>query len=307
MQVNEWALVAFTILSQMSVGTFLVLGVVYFFARRKWGAEAADQLSDRALLAIGPVIILAFIASLFHLGNPLNAYRAVSNLGGSWLSREIMSGVLFAITGGLFALMQWRKIGSDTLRTIIAVIAALIGLFFVYAMSNVYMMRTVPTWNTWYTPASFFTTTFLLGAMAVSAAYVATYAYLSKKKPENADAQSEVLRSALYWIAIASVVLLGVEFVIIPAYLAYMYTSVPTAILTLRDVITEYGGVFIMRLILVFIGAGLLAISLIRNALQPGKESSLAIYAYTAFALVLVSEVLGRFLFFASFSGLGLQ
>ncbi len=182
MQVNEWALVAFTILSQMSVGTFLVLGVVYFFARRKWGVEAADKLSDRALLAIGPVIILAFIASLFHLGNPFNAYRAVSNLGASWLSREILSGVLFAITGGLFALMQWRKIGSNTLRTIIAVIAALIGLFFVYAMSNVYMMRTVPTWNTWYTPASFFTTTFLLGAMAVSAAYVATYAYLSKQE-----------------------------------------------------------------------------------------------------------------------------
>ena len=151
--------------------------------------EAADQLSDRALLAIGPVIILAFIASLFHLGNPFNAYRAVSNLGSSWLSREILSGVLFALTGGLFAIMQWRKIGSETLRTIIAWIAALIGLFFVYAMSNVYMMRTVPTWNTWYTPVSFFTTTFLLGALAVAVAYVATFAYLARKKPDDVVAQ----------------------------------------------------------------------------------------------------------------------
>ena len=307
MQVNEWALVAFTVLSQMSVGTFLVLGIVHFFAARKGGAAAADQLSDRALLAIGPVIALAFIASLFHLGNPFNAYRAVSNLGSSWLSREILSGVLFAITGGIFALMQWRKIGSQTLRTIIAWIAALIGLFFVFAMSNVYMMRTVPTWDTWYTPASFFTTTFLLGALAVAVAYVATFAYLARKKPADVKEQGDLLRSALYWIALASVVLLGVEFVIIPAYLAYMYTGAPTAIVALRETITEFSGVFIIRLILVFIGAGLLSLALIRNALKPGRESSLAIYAYSAFALVLVAEVLGRFLFFASFSGLGLQ
>ena len=307
MRVNEWALVTFTVLSQMSVGTFLVLGVVHFFARRKASKEAVDQLSDRALLAIGPVIILAFLASLLHLGNPLNAYRAVSNLGSSWLSREILSGVLFALTGGLFAIMQWRKIGSETLRTIVAWIAALIGLFFVYAMSNVYMMRTVPTWNTWYTPVSFFTTTFLLGALAVAVAYVATFSYLARKKPDDVVAQRGLLRNALYWMAIVSVVLLGVEFVVIPSYLAYQYTGEITAIAALREMISQFGGVFIMRLILVFVGAGLLAITLIRNVLRPGHESSLATLAYAAFALVLVSEVLGRFLFFASFAGVGLS
>jgi anaerobic dimethyl sulfoxide reductase subunit C len=306
MRVSEWALIAFTILSQMSVGTFLVLGVVHFFARRKWGVKAADQLSDRALLAIGPVIILAFLASFFHLGTPLNAYRAVLNLGSSWLSREILAGVLFAITGGLFAIMQWRRIGSETLRTIIAWIAALIGLFFIYAMANVYMMRTVPTWNTWYTPVSFFTTAFLLGALAVAVAYVATYAYLARKQPEDAAAQSELLRGSLYWIAIFSIVLLGVEFVIIPAYLAFQYTAELPAIAMIRDLLTQFSGVFIVRLILVFVGAGLLAVALIRNALKPGQESTLAGLAYAAFALVLVSEVLGRFLFFASFTSVGL-
>lgn len=306
MQVNEWALVAFTILAQMSVGTFLVLGIVHFFARRKYGAEAAEDLSDIALLAIGPVIVLAFVASLFHLGTPLNAYRAVANVGTSWLSMEILSGVLFAIAGGLFALMQWRKIGSETLRTIIAWIAALIGLFFVYAMSQVYMMRTVPTWNTWFTPVSFFTTTFLLGAVAVGAAFVASYSYVSNKDPEAAAAQNDVLRSALYWIAIASLVMLGIEFVIIPAYLALMYGGEVSAITALRQTMSEYGFIFVLRLVLVFIGAGLLAVALVRNSLKPGNESRLAGLAYAAFALVLVSEVLGRFLFYASYTRMGL-
>ena len=305
MQVHEWALVAFTILSQMSVGTFLVLGVVHFFARRSAGAETTEQLTDIALLAIGPVIILAFIASLFHLGNPLNAYRAVANLDSSWLSREILSGVLFAVVGGLFALMQWRKIGSQTLRTVIAWIAALIGLFFVYAMASVYMMRTVPTWNTWYTPASFFTTTFLLGAVAVGAAFVASHAYLARKEPQEAAALSDLLRRSLFWIAIASVVMLGIQFVIIPSYLAYQYTGEASAIVALRETVNQYGAVFIVRLVLVFVGAGLLAVALVRTVLKPGYESRLAGLTYTAFALVLVSEVLGRFLFYASFAGAG--
>lgn len=306
MQVGNWSLVAFTILSQMSVGTFLVLGGIHFFARRKAGAKAADQLSDRALMAIGPVIILAFIASLFHLGNPLNAYRAVANLDTSWLSREILSGILFALSGGLFAVMQWRKMGSETVRTVIAWVAALIGLFFVFAMSNVYMMETVPTWNTWYTPVSFFTTTFLLGALAVAVAYVATYAYLARKQPEDAEAQNELLRTALFWIAIASVVLLGVTFVIIPTYLVYQYTGPQSAIAAIQETISQYGGVFIIRLVLVFVGAGLLAVALLRYALRSGHESALATLAYAAFGLVLVSEVLGRFLFYASFTRLGL-
>ena len=306
MRVSEWALVAFTILSQMSVGTFVVLGIVNTLARRKYGAKAADTLSDRALLAIGPVIILAFIASLFHLGNPFTAYRAVANLGTSWLSREILSGVLFAITGGVFAIMQWRKIGSDTLRTVIAWIAALIGLFFVFAMANVYMIETVPTWNTVFTPLSFFTTTFLLGTLAVAAAYVASYAYVARKQPEDAEAQSEQLRWSLRGLAVTSIVLLGAVFVIIPSNLAYQYTGPLAGILTIRDTVTEYSVVFFLRLVLVFLGAGLLAVALIRNTLSAGRESTLSTLAYSAFALVLISEIMGRFLFYASFVRIGL-
>lgn len=87
MDMREWALVAFTILAQMAVGSFLVLGVVHFLAQRKAGEAEADRLSDRALLAIGPVLVLGMIASLLHLGTPLSAYRAVTNVGTSWLSR----------------------------------------------------------------------------------------------------------------------------------------------------------------------------------------------------------------------------
>src|SRR5512142_528133 len=93
MNTREWALIAFTVLAQMSVGSFLVLEVVHLFVSRRAGEEQADEFSTRALLAIFPVLGLGLLASLFHLGNPINAYRAVSNIGVSGLTRDNSSGV----------------------------------------------------------------------------------------------------------------------------------------------------------------------------------------------------------------------
>src|SRR5512137_63547 len=137
MDVREWALITFTILAQMSVGAFIVLGVVHFFSRRQAGELQADQLSDRALLAIFPVLGLGLLASLLHLGNPINAYKAVTNLGTSWLSREILFGVLFAVVGFIFAVMQWRKLSTFAVRNLVAWVAALIGIVLVYCMAMV--------------------------------------------------------------------------------------------------------------------------------------------------------------------------
>jgi anaerobic dimethyl sulfoxide reductase subunit C (anchor subunit) len=298
MNVREWALITFSILAQLSVGSFLVLGVVHYFAVRKSGAEEADRLSDRALLAIWLTLLLGMGASLLHLGNPLNAYRAIANLGTSWLSREIFSGVCFAGLGGLFALMQWRKLGSFALRNLVALAAAAVGLVLVYSMAMVYMLPAEPGWNVYTTPLSFFATTFLLGVLAMGAAFVANYAYVQRKTPGCADAQCILLRDALKWIAVASIVLLGAEFVILPLNLALLAGGAGAAAVPL--LVGPFSVVFGLRLALVFLGAGVLGVFLFQAALNPGKEHALANLAYAAFALVLVGEVLGRFLFYAT-------
>ena len=165
MEVREWALILYTILTQLSVGAFIVMGIVHLYASRKAGVAEADRMNDRALLAIGPLLVLAVLASLFHLGTPTSAYRAITNVGSSWLSREILFTVLFVVAGGAFALMQWRKVSTPQVRNGIAVLAAFIGVALIYSMAQVYMVRTVPVWNTLATPISFFTTTFLLGTL----------------------------------------------------------------------------------------------------------------------------------------------
>jgi anaerobic dimethyl sulfoxide reductase subunit C (anchor subunit) len=302
MNARDWALITFTILTQMSVGSFLVLGIVHYYANRKAGMQAADRLSDYALLSIVVAFGLALVASLLHLGNPLNAPRAVTHLATSWLSREILSGVIFAVLAAVFAFMQWRKIASFAVRNVIAWIAAIVGLVLVYVESHVYMLPTEPSWNSLATPISFFTTSLLLGSLAMGAAFVANYAYLQRKEkdPEEAKVQSELLRDALRGIAVASVVLLGVEFVVVPIYVAYLATGSAAAIASAKLMVGPFGLVFVLRLLFAFVGAGIFGVFLYQITQSMGKEKTLGYLAYSAFVLVLVAEVLGRFLFYAT-------
>lgn len=297
---REFALIAFSILAQMSVGAFLVLGVVRFFVTRKAGVEEADRMGDRSLIAIIVVLGLGLLASLFHLGSPLSAPRAVTNFATSWLSREVLSGVIFVVLGGLYAILQWFKIGPQVARTVLAWLAGLVGIVLVYSMAMIYMLPTQPAWNNLATPISFFTTTLLLGALAIGASFVANYAYVQKKDPGCADMQCELLRSTLRWIAIVSVVLLGVEFVVIPVYLLSLATGSPQAIASARLIAGPLGVAFFFRMALAFVGAGVFGFFLYQNAQSAGREKVLGYMAYSAFVLVLIAEVLGRFLFYSS-------
>jgi anaerobic dimethyl sulfoxide reductase subunit C (anchor subunit) len=304
MFIEPWPLIAFTILAQLSVGMFVVLGVVHFFAIRNYNSEEAERLSDYALLAIGPGLVLGLLASLAHLGTPIMAFLAVTNLNTSWLSWEILLGVLFAILGGVFAFMQWRKIAPFAVRNVIAWLAAIDGLALVYVMSRIYRQPTIPSWNTVLTTISFYTTALLLGTMGVGAAFVGSYAYFKRKNPDCAEDLCELLERTIRGISVTAMLLLGVEFVVTPLYIAYLAYSNATSAAAVT-ITQTYDVIFIVRLVLVFLGAGLLGVFLYRNTLSIDRVRVMTYLTYSAFILVLIAEVLGRFLFYASYVNIG--
>jgi hypothetical protein len=61
-----------------------------------------------------------------------------------------------------------------------------------------------------------------------------------------------------------------------------------------------------LRLALIFAGAGILGFFVYQAASVPGRERVLGNLALSAFVLVLVAEVVGRFLFYATHVGIGL-
>jgi anaerobic dimethyl sulfoxide reductase subunit C (anchor subunit) len=281
--VKERSLVAFTLLSQMAVGAFWVLGGLHLWVARQAGLATADTLTRIALWAVVPAMLAAMLASFFHLGTPLYAWRALANLRSSWLSREILFAVLFAAAAALFAVLHWFNLGPPGARIVLGWAAALLGLSLIYSMANAYRLRTVPAWDTWLTLVSFLTAALLLGALAVGAALAV-----------SADVPFELLRSPLQWIALGTIVLLSVELVGTAFWFARLVAGQGAALRAAGKIMQEHRSIFGLRLALAAAGmaAAGVALALWGQATQHGLPVLLI------FGLVLASEVLGRLLFY---------
>ncbi len=144
---HELPLVGFTLLAQMAVG--LALG------------NLLNTLPIQGLLAIGFLLAVGGLVSFLHLGKKRNAWRAVTHLRKSWLSREILLAGLFGITWAVTAGMAWVWQASPSPWPMV-----LMGCSLVYCMARVYRLRAVPSWNTWRTPAAFYLTTLSLGFLS---------------------------------------------------------------------------------------------------------------------------------------------
>ncbi len=112
----HWPLIIMLVLTQLSVGAFLVGQVLH---TNLLGSTALAQvLPVHALSALG-FGLLSLAAATLHLGRPLLAYRAVLGLRHSWLSREIVAFGVFATLAAVYAAVLWfgaSRVTSDESR-----------------------------------------------------------------------------------------------------------------------------------------------------------------------------------------------
>jgi anaerobic dimethyl sulfoxide reductase subunit C len=160
---RERSLVAFTLLAQMAVGLFWALSLLWWAT-----AGAPGEFARTSLLAVGPLLGAAILASALHLGSPRNAWRALCNLRTSWLSREILFLALFGAGWAAFAASVWSGAGPPGLPATLAWFAGGSGGGLIYSMARVYRVRTVPAWDTPLTTATFFLTVLSLGPLAAA-------------------------------------------------------------------------------------------------------------------------------------------
>jgi len=118
-QADDWPLVLFTLLVQAVAGAVVTTVVVHWRLGRAGEREIAERLLNRSLPWLGGLLAAAVTISLIHLGHPLRAFYAISNLAGSWLSREVLLVGLVAGSGMLLGLLQWRSWGSATVRRLL--------------------------------------------------------------------------------------------------------------------------------------------------------------------------------------------
>jgi formate dehydrogenase iron-sulfur subunit len=172
-------LVVMLVLTQMSVGAFVVEQAMhlYFAAFRAEIAGAAGPWHVVAALLLG---MLGLAASIFHLGRPLYAYRALLGLRTSWLSREILAFAVFAAATTAYAAVACLNgLGGmvpTSWQSGLGSAAAAAGLLAVFCSVMIYVDTRRPLWTPFSTAAKFLLTAAVLGiptALLVSLATAA--------------------------------------------------------------------------------------------------------------------------------------
>ncbi len=304
---HDWPLLGFTLLVQASVGGYVVLEWIRWAVKRNGQSNTVDRTANILLLILLGLAGLAMLFSLAHLGRPLRAPLAIGNLKQSWLSREILLVLLFSGGLALNALLRRLDKGSDRLRTILAWATVFFGLSLIFIMARLYMMPAVPVWNTWTTPAAFYAATFLLGALGM----LAGFHFIEKRNPSGKKERnpSDLLPSRLKrTIGIGALILLCGEILLYTGLLAVLKGHPVAGLASLENLFNHN-----LILVLIRTGLNMAAVTLIGfgpifslRPLDAENASPIHRQIYLVFALVLISEIIGRILFYASYARVGL-
>ena len=148
----ELPLVFMTVLTQVSLGAFLAL----FFGQLlfSFGFNLPEPTLAMAIMAFVPSAIGLPLSAL-HLGRPILAMTAMKNWRTSWLSREAIALGVYTGLASVVAGMYFLEIKGFLLLFIMAITLGM-GVFGIYAQSMIYRVRARPAWNRVSTTKRFF-------------------------------------------------------------------------------------------------------------------------------------------------------
>ncbi len=152
----HWSLVFMTTMVQAVVGALGVMLVKH----------ATDTVS-LTLLAI--LTAVALNISVFHLGRPAYAWRALKMWRRSWLSREVLLFGLFFLSIGACTTAAWAQtFGLMRFFPVVPLLgwlATAFGVLGTIASAYIYLVPARPSWNMSHTPLDFLLSAGLIGTL----------------------------------------------------------------------------------------------------------------------------------------------
>lgn len=146
----DFPLVVFTVFSQLGVGLAIFL-CWNMFAKK----DDSRHSISKAWLWCCCISVFALLASFFHLGHPFAAWKALLNLGVSWLSLE---GLLFGCFCGLaFICIFWHA-------RFMALLTAAVGVAALVSQGITYAPPSMPAINNAFPLVLFLFSAFAMGA-----------------------------------------------------------------------------------------------------------------------------------------------
>ena len=284
---RDWSLVWFTTLAQWSVG------IVLWFTLPAILAGDLSQVFVTGLSVRNPVLLaliymgIATISSFLHLGNPLNAPKALNNLSGSWLSREILAIGVFSLSLVFILILGWTT-GHPEYSKYLIVLSFFSGLALLWMMIRIYVMPTIPAWNSWYTPVSFVSTALSLGLLTFLTLHTAGFVKTSDQIIEY------------FWLVL--IVILLTEIISGFAHQSKL-EKMDTG---MEDLVFDRGTfhqIFLLRMVILIFACLATTVFILKPDLLPGNDSSL--WVLLLFVSVIAQELMGRLLFYSSYFRIG--
>ncbi|MEZ9108884.1 dimethyl sulfoxide reductase anchor subunit family protein [Vibrio cyclitrophicus] len=271
---HEWSLIFFTVLAQTAVGGYLLIGaraLVLGHDEEKLNSYKVPMFILWALMGLG------FMFSTTHLGSPLRAFNAFNQLGSAWLSNEVFFGAAFFSVGGLQWLLSVVKKGGLVIQKALMVSAMVLGVIFIYAMINVYMINTVPTWDNIYTPLSFIMT-MVVGGLLLSQ-FVLVFA-----NDSHFTVDRNITMLAVITVAISLLVTVGK---------LNLIGDIQTSAAKASELVDGLGSYVILQVALLMASLLIWILPMLNKAKVNPVNLSLAL------VLFLASELIGRGLFYS--------
>ncbi len=303
MNLREWALPVYTILIQMATGALATLWIIRAVGLSKYSHAEMDGLTQNPVIIIILTIFVAMIGSHFHLSRPYLSILAISNFKSSWLSREIVFTIIFAAFVGAVFLLQTILHFHGVLTDVMGWLGVLFGIVTIYSMSRVYQLPTQVAWNTPITTYSFFATTVLLGVLATAAILLFDLRLVEFQDREKVELRSAIIHQSIKWLAGVAIFMVAVVVFLDYLLIVSLKGQGEVAHLSLDLFLNLYKPLIILRLITLSVGVGWLAIAVFS---KKKPRQPLIVPVYMSCLLVLIGEILGRFLFYATHIRLGI-
>lgn len=299
----HWPLVVMLVLTQLSVGAFIAWLFLEPFLTEAQIKELRP-LHAASSLAFG---LLALNASLFHLGRPQFAFRAVLGLGHSWLSREIIA---FGVFAGLAIVYSMAVVFQPFAEKYLPAMShvtwvswlgwgvALSGVLAVFCSTMIYVFTRRECWSMTRTGMRFLLTSALLGVGTLWLnILVVMLVWPSESLTQLVYGHGPALCKAV--ILISAVKLAWEAGIFRHLFFRRMTPLQRSAMLLTR----ELSNTTLARFALGMLGGLLLPVLLLNQAANVSGTTGMAEFVATAGLLVaacLSGELLERYLFFAS-------
>ncbi|KJG03094.1 dimethyl sulfoxide reductase anchor subunit family protein [Photobacterium angustum] len=276
----ELPLVIFTVLAQTAVGGYIIMASRLSAMGATFKQRRPIVLSMFILWAF---MAVGFAASTMHLGSPLRAFNALNRVGHSGLSNEILTGSLFFALGGIYWLSDLFKVVSESILKLARIVVSIAGIIFMAAMVKVYLINTVPVWNSSFTYVEFIGTVLMSGILL---AYVLLNLTNSSSRELNVK------------LAILGVIIIALH-LIVTAWQLVDIAEITTSIQTGADHLASYSGSIVTRLTLLVIAAGLW----LTSAFKASLTTKLGVLS---FIVMFIAEIIGRGVFYGLHFTVGL-